>query len=495
MSSAAVFIRLSAPRMAAAMLGAAAAAWPAALAAQHIAIRTVPVPTGEQFAIFPSLTMGMADVRIAVDDPWLDPFANPARGSLVEQPRLHVLPTFYGEKNDWVAGRSLPLAIVIPGQRVFGSAAFALQQLSDERRTPWLPEPDGSVIRDNSASNVHAFGSIGARLAPSTAIGFSAYFADLDAVDGVNMLYGNSVAIEQSGELTEFRFGALHHFGGGRRLDAVVLRSSTDMEHNVHYARWTGQWQPETWAELNEDRTIAWAAQLRYAQPLNETASIGLMVAGNTKAHPKIPNYDIVSIPRDPGNSAMFNIGVGISNRNGPALFGADIMYEPGRSHTWAYADTATATPTGTIPAGGKTVDNQFRFGSWTLGVGLQWEGPKAGFQAGVRLRDTRYTLEQENFLTETKRRTRESWMEWSPSWSGVVRFAEFDLRYTGRFTAKGWPDAQGQWGWGWGTGLRALASAPPGSVDFLVGPTGPVWLPEYRVTTHRLMLSVPFGP
>lgn len=465
----------------------------APLRAQHIAIKTVPIPTGEQFTIFPSLTMGMGGVHIAVDDDHMDPFWNPARGALQRQLRLHALPTFYGETNNWVAGRSLPLAAVIPGRRFFGAGAFALQQLSDTRRTGFWTQEPGSNIRDNSSSNTYVFGAAGARLGERTAVGASAYRGDLEAVDGVNMLYGNSVAIEQNGTLTEFRAGALHDFGGGRRLDAIVLRSRTDMEHDVHYIDWSMGWNaPRRWSELNEDHTITWAAQLRYAQPFQETARLGFMVAGNTKAHPKIPNYNIVNIPRDPGNSAMFNIGVGISNVNGPALVGAEVVYEPGRSHTWAYADSATTTEHGTIPAGGKTIDNQFRFSNWSIGIGVQWEGERFGLQSGLRLQETRYTLDQENFLTNTRRDTRESWMEWSPSWSGVLKFAEFDLRYTGRFTAKGWPDAQWGWGWGFATADRALAS--PGGVDFVVGPTGEVWLPEYRVTTHRLTLSVPFG-
>ncbi|CAN5876562.1 hypothetical protein BH23GEM9_BH23GEM9_08150 [soil metagenome] len=476
-----------------ALLTSSALALPAALQAQHIAIKTVPVPTGEQFSIFPSLTMGMADVHVAVDDPMMDPFWNPSRGALANQLLLYALPTFYGETNDWVAGRSLPLAAVIPGRRFFGAAAFALQQLGDTRRTGiWVPMPGGSNIRDNSSSNVYVFGAVGARLTGRTSIGISAYRADLEAVDGVNMLYGNSSAIEQSGDLTEFRIGGLHEFGADRRLDAIVLTSRTDMKHDVHYVDWTDWSAPVSWSELNEDRTITWAAQLRYTQPVVETARLGLMIAGNTKAHPKIPNYNIVNIPRDPGNSAMFNIGVGISNAAGPAIVGAEVIYEPGRSHTWAYADSAITTPTGSIPAGGRTIDNQFRFSNWSVGVGAQWESERVGLQAGLRLHETRYTLDQENFLTATRRDTRESWMEWAPSWSGVVKLSEFDLRYTGRFSANGWP--QNQWGWGFGFVSAERTMSTPGGIDFVVGPTGEVWLPEYRVTTHRFTLSVPFG-
>jgi hypothetical protein len=471
---------------------------PVPAAAQHIPIKTVPIPTGEQFSIFPSRNMGMGDVRIATDDRLLDPFANPARGARVSRLHVHALPTFYRETNQWVGGRTLPLAVVVPGQRVFGAAAFALQQVNTGNRWTWAPPgTGGSVIRDNSSSNRYLLGMLGTRLNEDrTAIGLSIYHADLDAVDGVGMLYGNSIGIEQSGRMTEFRFGALHDLGGERTLELVVLNHRLDMTHDVEYAEW--QWNEtgqaanlRRWKELNEDRTITWAGQARYTQPLDDAgARIGMILAGNTKAHPKIPNYNIVNIPRDPGNSAMFNIGAGISNTDGPALVGLDVVYEPGRSHTWAFADSAMTTPEGTIAPGEKTIDNQFRFSNWTVGLGAQYETDRRGIQFGLRLREIRYTLDQHNFLTATQRNTRESWMEWTPTWGAVLKFPELEVRYTGRFTAKGWPQTACWWGcWA----VADMASAP-GAIDFVVGPTGEVWLPEYRVTTHRLMVSVPLG-
>jgi len=238
---------------------------------------------------------------------------------------------------------------------------------------------------------------------------------------------------------------------------------------------------------VNEDRTITWGMQLRYTQPLAaEGARLGLIATGNTKAHPKIPNYNIVNIPRDPGNSAAFNLGAGLSTENGPATIAFEVVFEPARSHTWAFADSVTAVPGGgSIPVGGKTVDNQFRFRNWNAAVGGEHQGDRYGVQFGLRLRQINYTLEQHNFLQNVERRTRESWMEWSPSWAGNLRFPEFELRYTGRFTARGWP------GMGF---IVPDVIAHPGGTDFVIGPTGPVFLPDYRVTTHRLTLAVPFG-
>lgn len=468
---------------------------PAAAAAQHITLKTVPIPLGEQFQLLPSRNLGMANVHVSIDDPLLDPFTNPARGAAVDQLRVFALPTVYSETNSALGGRSFPIAAVIPGRTIFGSFAFAMQQVDNPNRWGWVPwQGDQSVFQENSSSNIYAQGSIGARLGRSTSIGASYYHADLDAVDAVNLLYGQSIAIDQDGSVGEAKLGLTHDLGAERRLDAVVLRSDVDMSHDVLYQEWN--WidnQPviRSWNELNEDRTITWGAHLRYTQPLgDEGTRIGFIATGATKSHPKIPNYNIVNIPRDPGNSTAFNFGVGLSRLTKATVYSMELIFEPGRSHTWAYADTALTTPGGVIQPGEKTVDNQFRYGNWNLAAGLQHETDRAGFQLGIRVHQTRYSLEQHNFLADTVRNTDERWIEWSPSWGGVLKFGDFDLRYTGRFTAKGSPDNVV-------FGVRRdvmMADAPMSGVDFVVGPTGPVSLPEFRVTMHRLMVSVPFG-
>jgi hypothetical protein len=467
---------------------------PAAAAAQHITLKTVPIPLGEQFQLLPSRNLGMGSVRVAIDDPLLDPFTNPARGAAVDELRIFVLPTVYSETNNTLGGRSLPIAAVIPGRHVFGGFAFAMQQVDNPNRWGWVPwQGDQSVFQENSSSNVYVQGTLGARLGRATSIGASYYHADLDAVDAVNLLYGQSIAIDQDGSVGEARVGLAHDLGGERRLDAVVLRSDVDMTHDVLYQEWS--WvasEPlvRSWNELNQDRTITWGAHLRYTQPLGtQGARIGFIATGSTKSHPKIPNYNVVNIPRDPGNSTAFNFGVGLSKLTAATAYSMELIFEPGRSHTWAYADTAVTTPGGVIQPGEKTVDNQFRYGNWNLAAGVQHETDRAGFQLGIRVHQTRYSLEQHNFLADTLRNTDERWIEWSPSWGGVLKFADFDLRYTGRFTAKGSPDAVFRGGVD-----VMMADAPGLGVDFVVGPTGPVSLPEFRVTMHRLMVSVPFG-
>jgi hypothetical protein len=470
--------------------------------AQTITLKTVPVPTGEQFLLFPSHTLGMGSTTIALDDPLARPFANPAvRLEGAERGRVFAAPTFYGEANGWVGGRTLPIAALVRGERFHGGLALAVQQLQDRRLGwgwgwGWPTPPSGNLIASDP-TNTYVFGTLGMRVTDGVSVGVSVFHAGLDAVDGVNMLYGRAWAIEQMGTLSEIRLGMTADLGSDRALEGTITNTRLDMSHDVHYVDWIWADEPWTepptmieWRERNEDHTISWGTRFRYTQPLDGAARLGLILAGSTKAHPKIPNYNIVDIPRDPGNSAVFNIGAGLSRVEAGSTMAVEVVFEPGRSHTWAFADTATTLPSGAVlQPGDKTVDNQFRFMNWNVALGFDRETGRFGYQLGLRVRQVNYTLDQEHFLAEVRRETRESWMEWSPSWGGRVAFGGMALRYDGRFTARGWPDGP-MFGWG---GRMAVAM-PDAGVDFVVGPTGPVNIPSFRVTTHRLTLSVPFG-
>lgn len=476
------------------------------LHAQSISLKTVPIATGEQFVVFPSRTIGMAGLSLAHEDSLFGSFANPARGALLTGTWVAAAPAFYGATVDNVGGRTLPLTVVHGGANWFGAVSVAIQQIDSPERQQWwwlaeVQDALDNVLIDDEASNSYLYGSLGRKLGSGrTAIGASAYYAELNAMDGVGQLYARSASIQQSGTIRDLRLGVTHQLAGERRLEGMIGNSSVDMTHDVVYVTggmWGGPgptWQdPVVSTEHNLDRTTTWSASLRYTAPLAPGTRLGAILVGNTKSHPKIPNYELVNIPRDPGNSALFAAGAGLSAREGPDLLGLELLLQPGRSHTWAFADTAIVNAAGsTIERGEKTVDNRFTFANWSLAAGWQHDWKSSALQLGLRLNRYGYELEQKNFLRASERTTRESWIEWSPSWGFMLKLGRGEARYSGRFVSKGFdfPSFLG------GAETDAIIEFPaqPGGGDFLVAPTDPVMLPDFRVTLHQLMFAVPIG-
>jgi hypothetical protein len=469
---------------------------PALTAAQLISLKTVPIASGDQFMIFPSRNLAMGGVGIALDDPLLDPFVHPAKGGRNNGVPLFGAPTFYNISNDNGGGRTLPAGVLFNSDRWFGGAALAFQQLESGGQQWGFLRPDilpGPVpLRDRSSNNTYAFGTLG-RVLPGgkTSIAASVFGASLEAVDGVDLLYALSQNLDQSGSMLDYRVGLVTELGKDRSLELLVLHNRFDMTHDVTYIDvW---WDPvlhrtqaQTRLETNLDRTNTWGLHLGYDQPLTETGwRIGGILTGNRKSHPKIPNYEIMNIPRDPGYSWAYNVGLGLSRTQGPAAFGIDFIYEPIWSETWADTDTVMTTRTGrTIEAGGKTVENDFRFSNALLRTGISRENEKAGFQLGLQVRSIQYWLDQYNNLEEARRKQKESWMEWTPSWGAGLKFPEFEVRYMGRVTT-----GTGRPGVAW-TGPRAEAAFA--ASDFIVAPSGPLTLQEARVLTQQISVSIP---
>ncbi len=192
-----------------------AAAVPARLAAQLISLKTVPVATGDQFLTLPSEKLGMAGVSIALDDALLDPFVNPAKGSLVEESALLGSPTFYGVSNGNGGGRTLPITALFRSESGFGGISFALQQIEGGNRGGnfWLTVDAIWIgpqrrLNELSATNVYADGFVGFELGETgLSLGAGVSWAGLDALDGVEHLYSLADGIVQSGHAVDYRLG------------------------------------------------------------------------------------------------------------------------------------------------------------------------------------------------------------------------------------------------------------------------------------------------
>jgi hypothetical protein len=290
----------------------------------------------------------------------------------------------------------------------------------------------------------------------------------------------------------------LKEWTGDRSLEAIVLHNRFGMTHDVFYldSFWdpgTQQFSQRPRLERNLDRTSTWGLHVEYEHPITATGwRLGWLATANRMSHPKIPNYEIMNIPRDPGHSSAFNVGVGISRTHEASTFGIDVIYEPIFSHTWADSEVPIETERGeTIPAGGKTIENQFRFSNalFRMGFGQELDigdgGMGAGLQFGLMVRSIHYWLDQENHIQISARSHEERWMEWTPTWGFSVRFPELEIRYRGRVTN--------------GTGRPGVAGPPVGVLEdsavgsnILVAPSGPLTLDEVRVVTHQISLSLP---
>jgi hypothetical protein len=468
--------------------------------AQLISLKTVPVAAGDQFFLFPSHNQAMGGVSIALDDHVLDPFINPAKGGQIRQAQVFVAPVYYNVSNNAGSAGALSAGALFSG-RFFGGGLVALQQVKrgDAFFGP-VPLWDVSVLPPNalserSATNKYGYLSFGTRLPGELTIGASAFVADLNAMDGVEHLYAMASNIDQTGDLQDIRIGLTKTFAGNRTVDAVALFHRFDMRHDVTYVDWVVVdsmnwiWEPRTRVETNLDKTDTWGMQVGYVQPIGRHGwRLGGTLTGNWKSHPKIPNYEIMNIPRDPGNSTAFDIGVGVAKVLGPTTFGIDIVYEPGTSDTWAEAEAAIGTVSGdTIPPGGRTIENEFSFSNAFVNVGIAREVGPAVLQLGLGLRAYDFELDQWDHVEETARRQSEQWIEWVPSWGARVQFGDLELRYLGRVTT-----GTGRPGTAWDGAVAERALDFGTANDILLAPSGPLTLQDVTVLTHQVSLSVP---
>ncbi|MGH7505734.1 MAG: hypothetical protein ACRELX_08785, partial [Longimicrobiales bacterium] len=469
---------------------------PSELPAQLISLKTVPVPNGEQFLLLPSRNLGMGGLSLALEDPLADVFVNPAKGARLEGGRVFSAPAFYDVSDDLGGGASLPLGAVLRSGRWFGGTVLAMQQLQDPNTERIIFDGvDDRQLRNTSRNNTYARIAAGMTLGHDgrTSIGAAILHASLAATDGASLLFRGADYVLQDGGVNDYRVGVLHELDNGGWLEAVVVHNRLDMTHDVAYTTWTwnaGDQSPvfETREETNLDRTRTTGVHLAIVHPLAEPGwRIGGALTFNRKMHPKIPNYALVNIPRDPGNSTAFNAGVGLSRTDGPTVFAMDLVWEPARSHTWAEAGDRIVTASGSeIPSGGRTIENWFRFSNIRFATGMSHESDRGGFQLGLGVKMYDYRLRQENYVSEETRRTNDSWFEWTPSWGAVFKRSGVELRYTGRITMRGLPLLDSEQV----DFIAPLADAP----DILAAPTAPVTLPDYHTFTNQLSVSFLIG-
>ncbi len=471
--------------------------------AQLISVKTVPIAQGDQFDFFPSRNQGMASVSIALADTLLDPFSNPAKASRLAGSHFFGTPTFFSVSSDAGGGRTLPLTSLARSRSLFGGIGIAFQEIDAARRADFQPIFENNSIpgvTEKSHRNQYAFAMAGKAFpAAGISVAASIFGAGLEAVDGVDLLYAGSQAIDQRGQSMDVRLGVLKEWSPAQSLEAVLVHNRYRSQHDVTYVDWF--WDPTARmtvprprVEHNLDRTNTNGLHVAYVQPLKATGwRVGALVTANRLTHPKIPNYEIMNIPRDPGHSNALNIGVGLSKMQAGATFAIDAIYEPIRTSTWAEAAGPTlAADGGVIPTGGKTVENRFRFSNALVRLGISQDIKASngedlvGFQMGLGLRSIDYRLQQDNNITRSRRHQAERWIEWTPTWGTSVRFPHLEVRYRGRrTTGTGRPGVAGP-------GIDVLRGLELASSSIVAAPSGRLTLDEVSVVMHQLSLSFP---
>lgn len=490
------------------------AALGAAAQAQLIQIKTLPIADGDQWRIFPSANSGMADVSIALADSLLDPFVNPAkaaRATAAGGSSFFGSPVFYSVSQHAGGGRTLPAGVMARSGATFASLLLAVQELDDARQPTQnfpvaLRTIEGTPVAapDPSRQNQFAFASVGRSLGRDLSLAGSLQWSGLHDIDGTDLLYAGSVGVQQHGSDVDARLGLTKDWSaphGTRTLEAIVLHNRFGMTHDVTWA--DTYWDPNTRTSTTVarvdhdiDQTRTWGLHLGYTQPLPDSAwRIGTIATTNLMSHPRLPDYQIARvavIPWDPGHSAAYNFGLGVSKVAAGTTFGLDAIYEPIATHTWGEAQEATTTPSGAIiPAGGKTTENHFRFNNAVFRGGLGHElavGPhqKLRFQLGVAVRSIDYHLDQTDHVAEVGQRLHEHWTEWTRTWGLGLRFSDMEIRYSGRrLTGTGRPGIAP-------ANNVVFAAADFAGSNILAAPNGPLTLTDVAVTTHQISVSLP---
>jgi hypothetical protein len=461
--------------------------------AQLVTPKTVPLHQDDQFAIFPSSHPAIG-VSIALDDTLADPFSNPAKATRVRNGAVfasfgsHSLTAGHG------GGQTLPVGGLTSVGSWAGGAVFAVQEL---KQGPSFTQ----AISDRTASNHYVMGTLAKRVSNGLSIGASAYVAALGAVDAVDLLYAGSDRIEQSGTLADFRLGLTKDWAQGRRFDFVVVHNRTSLTQDVHYHTFV-RWDTVTHQQVfndrtddNLDHTNIWGSHSQFVMPFGEDGfRLGFVATANRLDHPKIPNYQLQSIPRDPGATYAYNVGIGVGRTVGLTTFGIDVIDEPMYSHTWGTAggDTSVAGFPA-VRAGNVTVDNHFDFSNSRIRLGVAQAFPidtdtstSWGFELGLDAYSINYHLRQTNYVRGGALRTQdEGWTEWTPSFGLRWRSKALEVRYTYQRTCG--PSECADLGFG------DKVTVPPATTGGIIAaPSSPLTINGGTASMHRLGVVVP---
>ncbi len=486
---------------------------PAPAAAQVVSLRTVPIPAGEQFLVAPSRALGMGGAGVALDDPWQDPFVNPAKGARNERLRFFALPTAYGADGTGGGGATFPVAFLARHGRLFGGGGLAVQSPDDPNvnyygnYSYWAahfpPGPGGAPPPKpadlGAPANRYGYGTVGWILGDGrTSVGVGVGGSRLQQMDGVERLYPNRVWIQEGGHTLDLRAGVLRELPGGASVEALLLASRIDMHYDVGRTQstWANLPTPpgyivttRSWIDHNRDVSRTYGLHLRYVGA-RDTAGVrvGYIATVNKKDYPVLPNYDIAPVPRDPGDSWAFQAGIGMSKERGKGTSALELVLEPAWSHTWATSPAHPDASGAVMVPEAVTSENFFHFYNAHAVAGFERRTDWGSYQYGLRIDEIHYSLSRQDFQTGGNIDSNDGWLEWTPTWGLAVHAGPVDLRYAGHLTSKGFPFDFGE-----SKTVVTPSNFPGTGVDVLPPAVGSSTR-EFWTAAHQITISVPVG-
>jgi hypothetical protein len=457
------------------------------LCAQTVQVKTVPILSCDQFNMVPSFRQDMGDVSIALTDSLQDPYLNPAKngGAL-----SHV---FFAVKRDhWNFSRetayrqqgsypynsseessagasllSIPIGCYVSGHSAYGGGVIALQQISNI-----------STSNENFKANNFPLSLFAGVRVPSLAlkIGAGITHIKLNGMDGVYLLYPNATRLHQNGKAEQYRIGLDVKFGA-QHLGLLAMRYLYRLSQSTNDIS-------------NKDENEGWVVQSDVIRSLPAGWSLGALITADWRYHPKIPEYPLAGIPRDPGHTQALQLGLGCKWQNSTTVLGIDAIYEPIDVKTWAEAAAEIKTwDNQYYQKGDVTMRNDYHFRNRVIRSGAQFKvSPYVELRTGAQFRLYEYDYYQNDFInhTETTGKPQRKWTE--SAWTGgmTINLPHVHVNYSMRLVA-GTGLLERQWLWRWAENLD-FAKA-----DFIIPPTVQLNVTPVTYVTQWLGLSWTF--
>jgi hypothetical protein len=148
---------------------------------------------------------------------------------------------------------------------------------------------------------------------------------------------------------------------------------------------------------------------------VSRNTTLGLLAVGNLKDHPKIPDYPITGIPRDPGTTTAFNVGAGLAwTGDSQTTLAIEYAIEPITAKTWVEAESEQTINGRPVHAGDVTQRNNYTFLNHILRLGAELRPASwLTLHAGAAFHSYSYDYEFIDEIQGTRRATTPQ-MEWT---------------------------------------------------------------------------------